>query len=93
MEEHKEVSLKAKVEKTVKLRSVLIKFKNYFKQLAVPFKIYADFKCNAKRVRSSDRGDNTSYTEKDQGHILCTFAYKILCSKQVVLYRVKKCNL
>ena len=75
---------------TVKLRSGLIKFKNYFKQLAVPFKIYANFKCNAKRVMSSDRGNNTSYTQKDQDHIPCSFAYTILCgdnkfSKPVVL--------
>ena len=31
------------------------------------FKIYADFECNVKRVKSSDRGDrsdNSSYTEK-----------------------------
>ena len=34
------------------------------------FKIYADFECNVKKVRSSDRGGNTSYTEKDQDHIL-----------------------
>ena len=75
---------------TVKLRSGLIKFKNYFKQLVVPFKIYANFKCNVKRVMSSDRGNNTSYTQKDQDHIPCSFAYTILCgdnkfSKPVVL--------
>ena len=29
---------------SVKLESGAIKFKNYFKQIAVPFKIYADFK-------------------------------------------------
>ena len=41
--EHKETCLKIKAEETVKLRSVSIKFKNHFKQLAVPFKIYAYF--------------------------------------------------
>ena len=52
-------------------------FKNYFKQLAVLFKIYADFECNVKRVKSSsDRGDNISYTEKCQAHIPCSFTYK-----------------
>ena len=43
--EYKETCLNIK---TVKLRSGLIKFKNYFKQLAVPFKIYADFDCTLK---------------------------------------------
>ena len=74
--EHKEVCLRVNCEQTVKLRSGSIKFKNYFKQLAVPFKIYADFECNAKGVKISDRGDNTSYTEKNQDHIPCSFAYK-----------------
>ena len=49
--EHKEVYLKINGNQSVKLRSVSIKFKNYFKQLAVPFKIYADFEYNVKRVR------------------------------------------
>ena len=65
MEEHNEVRLKINGEQIVKLRSSLAKFKNYFKQLALPFKIYADFECNVQRVRISDRGDNTSYTEKN----------------------------
>ena len=61
--------------------------------MAVLFKIYADFECNVKRGRSSDRGDN-SYTETDQDHIPCSFAYKIICvddkfSKPVVLYKGK----
>ena len=47
-----------------------------------------------KRIRSSDRGDKTSYTEKDQDHIPRSFAYKILCvddkfREPVVLYREK----
>ena len=57
---HKEVYLRVNGKQTVKLRSGSIKFKNYFKQIAAPFKIYADFECNIKRVKSSDRGDNTS---------------------------------
>ena len=69
-----------------------------FKQLAVPFKIYADFECNVQGVRSSDSGDNTSYTERYQAHVPCSFTYKVVCvdnkfSKSVVLYRGKKCSL
>ena len=90
--EHKEVCLKITGKQTVKLRSSSIKFKNYLKQLAVPFKIYADFDCNVKRVKCSDRGKNTSHTEKDQGHIPYIFDYKVVCvdhkfSKPVALYR------
>ena len=50
LEEHKEVCLKISGEQTVKLRSGSIKFKNCFKQLAVPFTIYADFECNVKEL-------------------------------------------
>ena len=64
---------------TVTLRSGSIKCKNHFKQLAAPFKIYADFESVLKGVRSSDRNNNTSYTEKYQAHIPCSFAYKIVC--------------
>ena len=58
--EHKEVCLRINRKQTVKLRSGSIKFKNYFKQLTVPFKIYADFECNIKRIKCSDRGKSTS---------------------------------
>ena len=68
--ERKKVCLEINGKQTVKLRNGSMKFKNHFKQLAVSFKIYTNFECNVKRVKSSntgdrgDRGDNTSYTEK-----------------------------
>ena len=49
--EHKETCLKI----NVKLKSVSTGFKNHFKQLAVPFKIYADFESLLKRVRAIDK--------------------------------------
>ena len=90
--EHKGTCLKINGKQTVKLRNGSIKFKNHFKQLAVPFTIYADFECNVNRVRASDRNNNTTYTEKYQVHILCSFAYEFVCvddrfSKPVVFYR------
>ena len=35
---------------SVKLEKETIKFENYFKQIPVPFRIYADFECNLKSV-------------------------------------------
>ena len=35
---------------SVDLEEETIQFKNYFKQLLVPFKIYADFDCNLRDV-------------------------------------------
>ena len=94
MAEHKKTCFKINGKQTVKLRSGSIKFKNHFRQLPAPFKIYADFECNAKRVRGSNRNDNTSYTEKYPAHIPYSFAYKVVCvdgrfSKLVVYYRGK----
>ena len=56
-----------------KTRKRAIKFKNYFKQIPVPFKIYVDFECTSKSVESY----KDSYSKKD--HIPCSFAYKLVC--------------
>ena len=94
LEEHGETCLKTNAKPTLKLRSGSVKYKNHFKQLAMPFKIYVNCKYNVKGVRSSDRGDNTSCTEKHQAHIPCSFVFKLVCvdnkfSKSVALYRGK----
>ena len=67
--EHKETCLKINGKQTVKLRSGSIKFKNQFKQLAVLFKISADFEYNVKGGKNSYETNNTSYTKKYQDHI------------------------
>ena len=87
--EHKENCLVINGKQNVKLKSCSSSFKNYFKQLHVPFEIYADFECILKRVRGSHK-NNGSYTEKYQDHIPCSFAYKVVCvdnkfSKKVFL--------
>ena len=69
----------------------LLGLKYYFKQLAGSFKIYADFECLLKGVQSRDN-NNTSFDEKYQDHIPCSFGYKVVCTdnnfcKKVVLYR------
>ena len=63
---------------SVKLKSGSISFKNYFKQISVPFKIYADFECLLKGVKSNDKKIVHSQ-KKCQDHI----------SQKVVLYRGK----
>ena len=68
----------------VKLEKGVISFKNFNKQIPVPFKIYADFDCilNVIPLKSCDIGiDNEcfSYTKKYQDHIPCSFAYKVVC--------------
>ena len=78
---------------SVELKSGSSSFKNYFKQLSVAFKIYTNFECLLKGVKSSDK-NNSSYTEKYQDHIPYSFDYKVAFfdnkfSKRVVLYRGK----
>ena len=48
--EHQETFVKINGKQTIRLGSGSIKFKNHFKQLAVPSKIYVDFECNVKEV-------------------------------------------
>ena len=45
---HKENCLSINGKQSVKLEKGIIEFKNYFKQIPVPFKIYADFDCNLR---------------------------------------------
>ena len=84
---HKEDCLSINGKQSVKLEERIIEFENYFKQIPVPFKIYADLKCNLKDVESYEG----SYTKKYQDHIPCSFAYKVLCIddrfiKPIVVY-------
>ena len=71
-----------------KTRKKIIEFKNYFKQLPVLFKVYANFECILGSVESSEG----SCTKKYQDHIPCNFTYKPVCldhrfSKPIVVYR------
>ena len=85
---HKEVCLSIKGAKFVRLEKGRIEFKNYFKQIPVPFKVYVDFECNLESVESYEG----SYSKKYQDHIPCSFAYKLVCvddkfTKLIVIFR------
>ena len=47
--DHKEDCLVINSRQNVKFKSGTINFRNYFKQIPVPFKIYADFECILKK--------------------------------------------
>ena len=72
---HKENWLSINGNQSVRLEKRIIKFENYYKQIPVAFKIYADFECNLESVKCNEG----SYREKHQVHIHCSFAYKIVC--------------
>ena len=65
-----------------------IEFQNYFKQIPVSFKIYADFECYLESIEVYEG----SYIKKYHDHVPCNFAYKVVCiddkfSKTIVIYR------
>ena len=73
---HKNDCLSINGKQSVKLEEGIIKFENYFKQIPVPFKIYADFECNLRGVESYEG----SYTK----NIKITFLV-VLLTKLFVL--------
>ena len=90
LNKHKEVCLKINDKQTVKLKDDFMEFKNYCRQIPVPFKIHADFDWILEGVKSSKKTSD-SYTEKYQNHIPCSFAYEFVCvvdkfNKPVFLY-------
>ena len=97
MIKHKKICLITTGKHSVKLKCSSISFKNFFKQLPVPFKTYTDFECILKGVESSDKS-NGSYTEKYQDHVPYIFTYKVVCvdnkfSKKSYSLQRKKCFL
>ena len=85
---HKEDCLSINGQQSINLEKETIEFKNYFKQLPAPFKIYADFECNFKNVECY----KGSYTKMYHEHVPCSYAYKVVCiddifSKPIVVYR------
>ena len=87
---HKEDCLSINVQQSINLEKGTIEFKNYFKQLPVPFKIYADFECNLRDVEIYEG----SYTKKYHEHVPCSYAYKVVCiddrfSKSIIVFRGK----
>ena len=85
---HKEVCLRINVAQFVRLEKGTIEFKNYFKQIPVPSKIYAYFESNLNSVESY----KGSYSKTYQDRIPCAFVYKLVCvdskfSKPIFCYR------
>ena len=80
--EHKEVCLSVSGAQSVRLEKGAIGFKNYFKQILVPFKTYI------KSVESYDGFNSKKY----QDHIPFSFGYKLVCvddkfTKPIVVFK------
>ena len=77
---HKEDCLSINGQQSINLEKGSIEFKNYFKQLPVPFKIYADFQCNFKNVACYEG----SYTKKYHEHVPCSYCKLFLWMINIV---------
>ena len=75
MTKHKEDCLSINGVQSVKSEKGTFEFKNYFKQITVPFKIDADFECKLEGIQIYDG----SYTKIYQYYIPCNFAYRVVC--------------
>ena len=60
---------------SVKLEEGIIELENYFKEISVPFKIYADFDCNLKGVKKAMK----VLAKKIARSLPCSFPYKVVC--------------
>ena len=70
---HKEDCLSINGKQSVNLEKGIIEFENYFKQLPVPFKIYADFECNLRDVEIYE----SSYTKNIMNMFLVVMPIKL----------------
>ena len=92
---NKEICLQVNGTQAIKLpeKSSKIEFNNFYKQLPVPFVIYADFEAIAQKINGCQLNDDKSCTEAYQKHIDCGHGYKVVCcyddkySKPVQIYR------
>ena len=74
----------------------ILKFDNAYKQLPVPFVIYADFEAITEKMHGCRPNDDKSYTEAYQKHTDCGYGYKVVCcyddkyTKPLQIYRGEK---
>ena len=72
---HRERCLLVNDTQAVKYETGIIKFKNFNKQIPIPFKIYADLECSLKRININKGG----YTKLYQKHIPNSIGPKLVC--------------
>ena len=73
LKKHEEGCLKINGKQSVKLEKAAMESENYFKQMSVSFKIYADFECNLRGVESYEG----SYTKNIKTTFLVVLLTKL----------------
>ena len=81
LSQHKKQCLLINESQTVKYETRIIKFKNYEKQIPIPFKIYADTEFLLKRININE----SKYTKLYQKHIPNSKGAKLVCMDNINL--------
>ena len=55
-------------------------FKNFYKQMKVPYTVYADFECVLKKIATREPDNKQSFTIKTEKHEPCGFSYVVVKS-------------
>ena len=55
-------------------------FKNYYKQMKVPYVVYADFECVLRKRDTCEPNNKQSFTVKTEKHEPCGFSYLVVRS-------------
>ena len=55
-----------------------LRFKNFQREMKIPFVVYADFECIVEKVSSASKNAEKSFTEKYQKHRPCGFCFQIV---------------
>ena len=95
---HKEICIEINGKQAIKMPKVgsKINFKNFKKQLQVPFVIYADFEAITEPIHGCQQSNQKSFTEAYQKHTDCGYGYKVVCcyddkyTKPIRYYRGEK---
>ena len=72
---HKKQCLLINGTQSIKYETGIIKFKNFDKQIPIPFKIYADTECLLKRIDIKEG----KYTKLCQNHTPNSIGTKLVC--------------
>ena len=53
-------------------------FTNYYKQMKVPYVVYADFECVLRNIDTCEPDNEQSFTVKTEKHEPCGFSYLVV---------------
>ena len=87
-----------KVELPSKGQNDIVKYKDYLKQIRLPFVIYCDFETFNRKIDTCENNPSKSHTTKKKLLEICSFGYKVVCSdnpkysKPVKIYRGKNAS-